>query len=167
MRKQNHKGFTLIELLVVIAIIGLLASVVLLALNGARAKARDAKRVADMNQLLKAFELYYNDYNSYPTTTPSGSLSSSSIPSLMVPNYMSTMPKTVNPADGNCSSTANVNGSNDYYMYANSNGTAQQAVTSTYIITFCLGSQVGAWGRVPIHLHQADFSKWAIGPESV
>lgn len=37
-----RKGFTLIELLVVIAILGLLASVILLAFNSARAK-RDYK----------------------------------------------------------------------------------------------------------------------------
>lgn len=67
--KQGQKGFTLIELLVVIAIIGLLASVVLLALNGARAKARDAKRIADLNQLTKAMELYAADHNGqYPQT---------------------------------------------------------------------------------------------------
>ncbi len=64
--KQNQKGFTLIELLVVIAIIGLLASVVLLALNSARSKSRDAKRVADIRQMASGLELYYNDCNSYP-----------------------------------------------------------------------------------------------------
>ena len=56
-RRKFLTGFTLIELLVVIAIIGLLASVVMVALNGARAKARNAKRVGDIKQLITAFNL--------------------------------------------------------------------------------------------------------------
>ena len=62
------KGFTLIELLVVIAIIGLLASIVLVSMGGVRAKARDARRYQDLNQLQLAVELYYNDNGSYPST---------------------------------------------------------------------------------------------------
>src|SRR3989344_5662451 len=75
--EKRQQGFTLIELLVVISIIGLLASVVLVALNGARAKSRDAKRVADMNQFAKALELYFNSCNSYPVVTSSTTLTSS------------------------------------------------------------------------------------------
>src|ERR1700722_8229872 len=52
---MKQKGFTLIELLVGISIIGLLASVVLLALNNVRVKARDTARLADVVQLVKAF----------------------------------------------------------------------------------------------------------------
>jgi hypothetical protein len=55
------------------------------------------------------------------------------------------MPATINPADGNCSSATNTNGSNDYYMYKN-NATN---VTTAYIITFCLGTQVGILGPGP------------------
>src|SRR5579863_2244769 len=67
MRNKKQKGFTLIELLVVIAIIGLLASVVLVALNGSREKSREAKRVADISQMAAAFELMFNDAAAYPT----------------------------------------------------------------------------------------------------
>ncbi len=65
---KTGTGFTLIELLVVIAIIGLLASVVLISLNGARKKARDTKRKADLAQIQKALELYYNTYGGYPSS---------------------------------------------------------------------------------------------------
>ena len=67
-RKDNkNKGFTLIELLVVIAIIGVLATLLLLQLGGARAKARDAKRVSDITQIRTALEQYFDDNSgTYP-----------------------------------------------------------------------------------------------------
>src|SRR3989344_6298478 len=63
--KKDMGGFTLVELLVVIAIIGTLATLLLLQLGVARAKARDAKRVADINQLRSAAELYFDDNNAH------------------------------------------------------------------------------------------------------
>jgi len=62
---HENKGFTLIELLVVIAVIGLLASIVLVSLGGVRAKARDAARKRDLQQIVKAMELYYLDHETY------------------------------------------------------------------------------------------------------
>jgi type II secretion system protein G len=73
--KRAQPGFTLIELLVVISIIGLLASVVLVSLNQARTKSRDAARKADLRQIQTALELYYNDNGAYPCSTPTGSCS--------------------------------------------------------------------------------------------
>lgn len=59
-------GFTLVELLVVISVIGLLASVILISLNSARAKARDARRIADLRQAASALELYFDTNSQYP-----------------------------------------------------------------------------------------------------
>ena len=66
---MNRRGFTLIELLVVIAIIGLLSTIISVAMGNARLKARDAKRMSDLKQIQTALELYYTDQNGYPTGT--------------------------------------------------------------------------------------------------
>ena len=66
MKTINKKGFTLIELLVVIAIIGLLSTMAVVALNNARTKSRDAKRVSDVKQIQTALEMYFTDQNDYP-----------------------------------------------------------------------------------------------------
>lgn len=63
---NKNKGFTLIELLVVIAIIGLLSTLAVVALNNARTKSRDARRVSDIKQIQTSLELYMNDQSDYP-----------------------------------------------------------------------------------------------------
>lgn len=58
---KNNKGFTLIEMLVVIAIIGLLSSVVLVALGPSRTKAKDARVISNMNQVQVLEETLFNN----------------------------------------------------------------------------------------------------------
>src|SRR3989339_1782904 len=54
---KSESGFTLIELLVVIGIIAILATIGAINFSSARAKARDAKRVADIKQIQSAIEV--------------------------------------------------------------------------------------------------------------
>jgi len=67
-KKSGKTGFTLIELLVVISIIGFLTTAAVISFQNARAKARDARRKADLVQIVKALQLYYDKYGNYVET---------------------------------------------------------------------------------------------------
>lgn len=61
-----ERGFTLIELLVVIFIIGILVSLLLANILGARQRAEDVERKNGLQQMKRALRLYYNDNQEYP-----------------------------------------------------------------------------------------------------
>lgn len=86
-------GFTLIELLVVIAIIGILASVVLASLNSARAKSREAQRMAHVKSMKAALQLYFTDNGVYPSVGTDGlGYGVSALATPLVPTYIAEIP---------------------------------------------------------------------------
>jgi len=70
---RGFKSFTLIELLIVIVIVGVLATFVTISLVSSRAKARDDKRLADINSLANAIDQYSaENKRKYPIVTGGG-----------------------------------------------------------------------------------------------
>jgi len=150
---RQERGFTLIELLVVIAIIGILSATVLVSLNSARTKARDAKRVADIQTIRTALELYYFDNGRYPSeyacdsSRGSGSGACSTMTGTdwektsplwtgLVPKYIPVI-----PADP-------MNNGSYYYVYEPSDA----------LKDFCLGAALEKGGRYHIDNVATNFS---------
>lgn len=60
------------ELMIVIVILGILASLILGNFFTSLKRGRDARRKADLEQVQRALELYYDDKRAYPTAAATG-----------------------------------------------------------------------------------------------
>jgi len=78
LRKHTRAGFTLTELLVVIAIISILSGIVLVNVNQARNKGKNARAVADVSQYLTGLALARERNGGYPTSLNQSCLGGSS-----------------------------------------------------------------------------------------
>jgi prepilin-type N-terminal cleavage/methylation domain-containing protein len=97
------RGFTLIELLIVMAILGVLAVVVLVAINPGEQmrRARDSGRVSGVQQLGRALTAYYTSLGSYPTAATWNT-------DIVTSQDISVFPSNPGSADDQC--TGHVNG---------------------------------------------------------
>jgi hypothetical protein len=91
-------------------------------LGSAQAESRDARRMADVRQLMTALELYYNDFGRYPRKLTD------------MQTYIAVPPTAPTPPDGDCTEPQNT------YTYA------QKSSGSNYSLTFCVGGEIGGFG---------------------
>jgi type IV pilus assembly protein PilA len=81
-KTSKSSGLTLIELLVVIGIIAILASIIFVSTNTGRQKARDTKRISDIQAIILALDQYVEANTVYPDAIAN-----------LHPQYLSSVPQ--------------------------------------------------------------------------
>jgi prepilin-type N-terminal cleavage/methylation domain-containing protein len=76
---MNKKGFTLLEIIIVITIIAVLATAGVGAYSGSLQRAKDSKKMANIEIIKQAVINYYNDNSDYPISFKD---------STMIPKYL-------------------------------------------------------------------------------
>ncbi|HYC80021.1 MAG TPA: hypothetical protein VEC17_03260 [Candidatus Binatia bacterium] len=95
-------------------------------LEDSRAQSRDARRLADIRQVMTALELYYNDNSTYPTALLQ-----------LSPLYISVIPTAPVELDGSCTAEQNT------YLYKPASNRRD------YVLTFCLGADTSGFSAGP------------------
>jgi len=139
--RERTRGFTLIEILIVIALIGMLAAIVIVAINPARqfASARNAQRWSNVNTILNAVYQYAVDNSgTVPTaiTTTSteiwktGSTGTSTALVDLSPLTQNEKYLTSMPVDPSCPTGCNTTGTG-YFIFKSANGRITVNATNT------------------------------------
>jgi general secretion pathway protein G len=83
--KIKKQGFTLIELIVVMTIIAVITVLAVVSFSGTNKKARDARRISDLEKLRVALEMAKQVGSTYP-------VASGGLPTGLVPSYIQALP---------------------------------------------------------------------------
>lgn len=162
-RKLCSKGFTLIELLVVMAVIGVLAAIILVALNPNEqfARSRDAQRKSNLGQLARALQAYATSNNAtYPAVAaaPAGVGAGTPTPPAAAGTWMGTLVAageikslvpdagttcTLNPERNYCYGTGTIAGNSEAIVYVKLESLAEKSkCTTTGQLPYFLWSSV-------------------------
>ncbi len=150
--KKRQEGFTLIELLIVIVVIGILATIVLITYNGIQAKARNAKRVTDLDAIQTQLEAFYTTNGYYPSYADLNSPSwvKTNMPSLEVTALLDPSTTCTQSSSTNClssSSTAPTTvGNYDYYPTDSTGSSANCEANDTTCSQYTLSAFLEAGG---------------------